>query len=112
MAVKFLTREECNVRMLAVEKLNLLYNLLTTILIIIFFNRLHHPQEMLMGRFLGVGVVLDLRMRVMTSSVNPAGTSSSSSIAMEMAWKASNALIHSGHSARCSATMALSSALS
>ncbi len=51
MAVKFLTREECNVRMLAVEKLNLLYNLFTTILIIIFFNRLHHPQEMLMGRF-------------------------------------------------------------
>lgn len=51
MAIKFLEREEKEIKFLAVEKLNLLYNLLTTIFIIIFFNRLHNPQEMLMGRF-------------------------------------------------------------
>lgn len=37
--------------MLAIEKLNLLYNLLTTIFIIIFYNSLHNPQSMLLGRF-------------------------------------------------------------
>lgn len=37
--------------MLAIEKLNLLYNLLTTIFIIIFYNSLQNPQSMLLGRF-------------------------------------------------------------
>lgn len=49
--MKFFKREEAEIKFLAVEKLNLLYNLLTTIFIIIFFNRLHNPQEMLLGRF-------------------------------------------------------------
>lgn len=52
MAVKFFKREEAKRKFLAVESLNLLYNLLTTLLVIIFFNRLQDPQEMLMGRFL------------------------------------------------------------
>lgn len=51
MAINFIKREEPQTRFLAVEKLNLLYNLFTTLLIIIFFNRLNDPQEMLLGRF-------------------------------------------------------------
>ncbi len=51
MAIEFLKRTEPEVKFLAVEKLNLLYNMLTTVLIIVFFNRLHDPQSMLMGRF-------------------------------------------------------------
>ncbi len=51
MAIDFFKREEQQVRFLAVEKLNIIYNLLTTLLIIVFFNRLHDPQGMLMGRF-------------------------------------------------------------
>ena len=51
MAIDFLKREEQQVRFLAVEKLNIIYNLLTTLLIIVFFSRLHDPQGMLMGRF-------------------------------------------------------------
>ena len=45
-------RKDVETRFLAVEKLGLLYNLFTTLLIILFFNRLDNPQEMLMGRFL------------------------------------------------------------
>ena len=41
MAIDFLKREEVQVKFLAVEKLNLLYNLFTTLLIIVFFNRLN-----------------------------------------------------------------------
>ena len=52
MALKFIEREEERREFLAVEKLNLLYNFITTLLIIIFFNRLNNPQEMLLGRFL------------------------------------------------------------
>ena len=44
-------RKEVEIKFLAVEKLALLYNLFTTLLIIIFFNRLDNPQEILMGRF-------------------------------------------------------------
>ena len=51
MAIDFLKREEVQIKFLAVEKLNLLYNMFTTVLIIIFFNRLNDPREMLMGRF-------------------------------------------------------------
>ena len=51
MAIDFFKRVEPQTRFLAVEKLNLLYNLFTTILVIIFFNRLNDPQAMLMGRF-------------------------------------------------------------
>lgn len=43
--------EEPQVKLLAVEKLNLTYNLFTTILIIVFYNRLNDPQAMFMGRF-------------------------------------------------------------
>ena len=52
MAINFFKREKEERTFLAVEKLNLLYNLLTTLLIIILYPRLHNPQEMLMGRFL------------------------------------------------------------
>lgn len=52
MALDLFKREKLEVRFLAVEKLNILYNLLTTLLIIIFFNRLNDPREMLMGRFI------------------------------------------------------------
>ncbi len=52
MAIDFFKREEVKTQFLAVESLNLIYNLLTTLLIIIFFNSLQNPQEMLMGRFL------------------------------------------------------------
>lgn len=52
MALDLFKREKLEVKFLAVEKLNILYNLLTTLLIIIFFNRLNDPQEMLMGRFI------------------------------------------------------------
>lgn len=51
MAINFIKREEPQIRFLAVEKLNLFYNLFTTLLIIIFFNRLNDPQAMLLGRF-------------------------------------------------------------
>ena len=51
MAINFIKREEPQIRFLAVEKLDLLYNLFTTLLIIIFFNRLNDPQAMLLGRF-------------------------------------------------------------
>ena len=44
-------RKEAETRFLAVEKLALLYNLFTTILIVVFFNRLANPQGMLLGRF-------------------------------------------------------------
>ncbi len=52
MALDLFKREKLEVKFLAVEKLNILYNLLTTLLIIIFFNRLNDPREMLMGRFI------------------------------------------------------------
>ncbi len=52
MAITLLKREEEQRRFHAIEVLNLLYNLITTILIIIFYNRLQQPQEMLLGRFL------------------------------------------------------------
>ncbi len=52
MAITLFKREEEQRTFLAVEKLNLLYNLITTILIIVFYNRLQQPQEMLLGRFL------------------------------------------------------------
>ncbi|MBE6294335.1 MAG: phosphatase PAP2 family protein [Bacteroidales bacterium] len=51
MAINFLQREQESRQMLAIEKLNLVYNLFTTILVIIFYNRLHDPQAMLMARF-------------------------------------------------------------
>ncbi len=50
--MKFFQREEERRSFLAVEKLNLLYNLATTILIIIFYERLQDAQSMLIGRFL------------------------------------------------------------
>lgn len=49
--MKLFEREPVTYSFLAVEKLNLLYNLVTTILIIIFFERLHDAQSMLLGRF-------------------------------------------------------------
>lgn len=49
--MNFIKREEPETRYLAVEKLNLLYNLFTTLLIIVFFDRLNDPQQMLLGRF-------------------------------------------------------------
>lgn len=52
MVIDFFKREEGKTQFLAVESLNLIYNLLTTLLIIIFFNSLQNPQEMLMGRFI------------------------------------------------------------
>jgi membrane-associated phospholipid phosphatase len=52
MAMNIFKREEQVTAFLAVEKLGLLYNLLTTILVIIFFDRLQDPKAMLMGRFL------------------------------------------------------------
>lgn len=52
MAITLFKKEKEQKRFLAVEKLNLLYNLLTTILIIIFYNRLQQPQDMLLWRFL------------------------------------------------------------
>ena len=45
-------REEPLVKFLAVEKVNMAYNLLTTLLIIVFYNRMQAPQPMFMGRFL------------------------------------------------------------
>lgn len=39
-------------RFLAVEKLSFIYNILTTLLILLFYGRLNNPQAMLMGRFL------------------------------------------------------------
>ncbi|MBQ6695036.1 MAG: phosphatase PAP2 family protein [Bacteroidaceae bacterium] len=51
MAIRFFKQETEVRKFLAVEKLNLLYNLLTTILIIIFYERLANPQQMLIGRF-------------------------------------------------------------
>ncbi|MBR2637860.1 MAG: phosphatase PAP2 family protein [Bacteroidaceae bacterium] len=51
MAITLFKPEKEERRFLAVEKLNLLYNLLTTILVIIFYERLQDPQAMLMGRF-------------------------------------------------------------
>lgn len=44
-------REEPVTAYYAVEKLGLLYNFITTLLIIVFFNDLHNPKEMLLGRF-------------------------------------------------------------
>ena len=52
MDMKLLKREEEQRGVLPVETLNLLYNLLTTILIIIFYNRLQHPQDMLYSHFI------------------------------------------------------------
>ena len=49
--MKLFKSEKEERRFLAVELLNLLYNLLTTILIIIFYERLNDPQQMLLGRF-------------------------------------------------------------
>lgn len=50
--MNFFKREELEVKFLAVEKLALLYNLFTTLLIILFYERLEHPQSMLLGRFI------------------------------------------------------------
>lgn len=51
MAIDFLKRTGQVTGFLAVEKLNLAYNLFTTLLVIIFFDRLNDPQEMLLWRF-------------------------------------------------------------
>lgn len=51
MAIEFFNREKEERSFLAVEQLNLLYNLLTTILIIIFYDRLNTPGQMLLERF-------------------------------------------------------------
>ena len=51
MAIEFFNREKEERSFLAVEQLNLLYNLLTTILIIIFYDRLQAPGQMLLDRF-------------------------------------------------------------
>lgn len=51
MAAGFFTRKEVEIKFIAVEKINIFYNLFTTLLIIIFYNRLNNPQNMLMGRF-------------------------------------------------------------
>ena len=52
MATDFFKRGEVETKFIAVEKINLFYNLFTTLLIIIFYNRLSDPQNMLMGRFI------------------------------------------------------------
>lgn len=52
MATDLFRRREVETRFIAVEKINLFYNLFTTLLIIIFYNRLSDPQSMLMGRFM------------------------------------------------------------
>lgn len=51
MAIKLFERCEPEIKFLAVEKLNLLYNLFTTLLVLLFFPRLQDPQAMLLGRF-------------------------------------------------------------
>ena len=60
MAMKLFNSETEERRFLAVETLNLLYNLLTTILIIIFYERLNDPQQMLLGRFFILAVTFAL----------------------------------------------------
>ena len=52
MTKDFFKCKEAETKFIAVEKINILYNLFTTLLIIIFYNRLSDPQSMLMGRFL------------------------------------------------------------
>lgn len=51
MAIGFFKPIEQERKFLAVEKLNLIYNLFTTILVLIFFNRLDAPQSQLLCRF-------------------------------------------------------------
>ena len=48
---KFFAKEEKRYTLLAVEKVNLLYNLLTTLFIIVLFGELNDPQKMLTDRF-------------------------------------------------------------
>lgn len=52
MAINFFKRKEQERKFLAVEKLNLLYNLLTTVAILVFYNRLNTPGDQLLCRFL------------------------------------------------------------
>lgn len=51
MDIKFLQKEEKQYKLLAVEKINILYNLLTTLFIIVLYNSLNDPQKMLTDRF-------------------------------------------------------------
>ena len=51
MSIDFFKRKEVETKFIAVEKVNLFYNFFTTLLIIIFYNKLSDPQNMLMGRF-------------------------------------------------------------
>ena len=51
MALKLLRREEMSYKQLAVEKLNLLYNLLTSLFIVVLYDSLNNPQKMLTDRF-------------------------------------------------------------
>lgn len=50
----FFEREKIEIRYLAVEKLSFLYTLFTTLLIILFYNRISNPQAMLTGRFFAI----------------------------------------------------------
>ena len=52
MATNLFKRREVEMEFIAVEKINLFYNLFTTLLIIIFYNRLSDPQSMLMAGLL------------------------------------------------------------
>lgn len=52
MAADLFRRRDLETEFIAVEKINIFYNLFTTLLIIIYYNRLSDPQDMLMGRFL------------------------------------------------------------
>lgn len=51
MAINLLQREEMKYKLLAVEKLNILYNLLTTLFIIVLYDSLNNPQKQLTDRF-------------------------------------------------------------
>ena len=51
MAIKLLQREEMSYKLLAVEKLNLPYNLLTSLFIVVLYDSLNNPQKMLTDRF-------------------------------------------------------------
>lgn len=52
MALDLFKRRDAETKFLAVEKIGLLYNLFTTLLIILFYDRMDDPRQMLIYRFL------------------------------------------------------------
>ncbi len=60
MALELLNKMDKRAGLFAIEKIGLIYNLITTCILLFLFKRMDHPGEMLLGRVIIVGIMLAL----------------------------------------------------